>query len=210
MKNAKIAKLFKHQVLPLAKGDWAIHKNIVIHNPLNELLQGICVESSAFSANQFALSAFVQPLNIPLPVIILTFGYRLKTPSHKAWWEISDQNNEELCSNIVNEINKLNDFFLYEIFDAKSFYYYYKKYKKASIAHFQAIAYSACYAGLSEAKNEILSMMEFINRNEDLADPGTKELYHRTESLAKKIIEGEGPRLLLDSWITHTKKNLKI
>lgn len=210
MKNTKIVKLFKSRVLPQLGNTWTLRKNTLLKEPTNEILRGIIIESSAFSANQFAMNVFVQPLFVPIPILILSYGYRQRTSSKREWWEF-DENSEEILGNqLIEAIGVSEGSFLSKINDARSFYEYYKKDKKATVGNFQSVAYAACYAGLSESKSELSQLLQYIRKNEDLNQTGTKDLYARAEALLNIITDGGSPRELLDKWLLETKVALKL
>jgi hypothetical protein len=207
MKNIEIIKLFKSHVFPkIDNQNWEVKRNILFINPVENILRGIYVESSAFSGSQFALNVFVQPLYIPMPLIILTFGYRHKTNDKKEWWDFDVNKKEQLAAQLLEAIKVAEINYLSKIFNASSFYDYYKKDKKISLAHFQAVAYSAAYAALPSADNELRELLKYISSKEDLRVPETKDLYSKIELLFKTIDR----KVIFQEWEEQTRKAIKI
>jgi hypothetical protein len=62
--------------LPALPG-FAARKSLVYRHPVEFFLCGISFETSSFSSDSVAVTAFVQPLYVPQDHLVYTFGFRL-------------------------------------------------------------------------------------------------------------------------------------
>lgn len=211
MKNNEIKQLFNKSILiKLSNNNWRLKKNILEKTPINEIYRGVCIESSAFSKKQFALNVFAQPLYLPIHMLILTFGYRTKTPNKREWWELTEGNFGDLEDQLVKAIDDSEQHFFSKVFDANSFYEFFQKNKKATLANYQAVAFSACYAGRKEMKNEINGMLEYMKKNEKLSAEGIKQLYSKTEMLLNLINTNQNTKTIFSEWEVQSRQALKL
>lgn len=83
-------------------------RDLTIILPIEQLLKGLSVESSAFSASNFALHVFVMPLYIPREYVVYRFGGRLGALSGNAPrdWTISSENEAEVMRDIFELTRK--------------------------------------------------------------------------------------------------------
>jgi hypothetical protein len=56
-------------------------KNLVFHSPIRHILRGICFDQ-ATDKRAFYVQVFLQPLFVPLDVVVFSLGWRLGGPSH--------------------------------------------------------------------------------------------------------------------------------
>ena len=196
----------------LLNENWYIKNNILyLKSEIEtELLRGVCFNSSGFSATQFEVIAFIQPLYIPCSYIFLTFSKGIRTLDKKQWWTYDEEQKEQQGKDLADYINSVEKDFLSKITDAKSFYDFYRKDRKVSVSHFQAVAYSACNANLNESKTEIIDFLSFIRKNENMNQKFIEELYHQSETLLQILNTGGDPHELMTEWILQTKTALKL
>ncbi|WP_337040317.1 hypothetical protein [Emticicia sp. 17c] len=211
--KAKILKtFFNKEIKPnLVSQDW-ICKNHLIYKEIgnSELLRGFCFNSSAFSITQFEVIAFIQPLYVPCPFIFLTFGQLVKSPENMQWWDYIEDNKAELGEKLANYINQIDDNFLSKVTNADLFYRVFKNDKQISLAHFESVAYSACFADNLNSANEIAELKKYISQKEDMRKPYVNDIYMRTLEIEKTLGSREGLQELFNKWLSETKKALKL
>ncbi len=211
MKSNILKTFFIKNIKPfLENEDWVLRNHILYLKDNSELLRGICFNSSAFSSDQFEMVAFIQPLYIPCNYIFLTFGKTIKTSKNQQWWIYNDIGREQQGKEIAFLLNKIEKEFLSTIQDASSFYSHYKKHKNVSLAHFESVAYSACFANMSNSINEIVDLKKYISKKEDIEKPYVNEIVNRTNKIEGILRANESPQELLNNWVLDTKKMLKI
>ena len=212
MKSNILKTFFTKNIKPfLINQDW-VYKNHLVYKNINDsvLLRGFCFNSSAFSATQFEVVAFIQPLYIPFPHIFLTFGKTIRTPKNMQWWNYEENNKEQQGKDLANFMNQIDDSFFSKIIDAESFYHYYKKDKKISLSHFESVAYSACFTNMPNALSEIVDLKTFISKKEDIKKPYVNDAFERTINIENILRTNESAQELLTNWMLDTKKALKI
>ena len=206
MKSNLIKTLFnKHIRELLINRDLEYKNHLLYHEIKSGLLRGFCFNSSAFSANQFEIVVFVMPLYVPLDFINLNFGYFLRNPIKRQWWEYDEDRLEQLGAELASVINQAEHDFLSKVNDAASFYRYYKKDRKNSFRFFEAVSYSAAYAELAGADDDLKDCLSFIKNKEDMGNIYVKQVYSNTE----KLFAGNR-KIILNEWETETRKALKL
>lgn len=206
MKAKLIKILFTNSTKPhLISQEWYLKNDILYTGIKDGLLKGICFNSSSFSANQFEPVAFIQPLYIPLDFIALAFSINLKTAAKKQWWEYDEMRIDHLGKELAGEINLVDKMFLSKINNAADFYQYYKRDKKITVRHFQAVAYSCAYSKLKNAREELEDLLTYIRKREDVKIEWVKQIYDNTEYLLK----GDAS-VILKEWEQETRKTLKL
>ncbi len=206
MKSNLIKILFnKHIKELLVSRDLEDKNHLLYHEIQSGLLRGFCFNSSAFSANQFEIVVFVMPLYVPLDFISLNFGYFLRNPIKRQWWEYDENRLEQLGAELASVINKADQDFLAKINDAASFYRYYKKDRKNSFRFFEVVSYSAAYAELAGADDDLKDCLSFIRNKEDMSNNYVRQVYSNTE----KLFAGNR-KIILNEWETETRKALKL
>ena len=137
MKSNLIKALFNKQIRELLiSRDLECKNHLLYHEIKSGLLRGFCFNSSAFSANQFEIVVFVMPLYVPLDFISLNFGYFLRNPIKRQWWEYDENRLEQLGAELASVINQADQDFLSKIDDVAGFYRYYKKRPKEYFSFF--------------------------------------------------------------------------
>jgi len=206
MKSNLIKALFnKHIKQYLNSSGWQFKNHLLYTEIQSGLLKGFYFNSSAFSADQFEIVAFVLPLYVPIDFIGLTFGHFLSNPNKRQWWEYNDNSLERLGYDLAQAINQSQKEFLSKINDAASFYSYYKKDIKKTFRFFEAVSYSAAYAELTDATNLLKDCLSFIKKKEDMSYEYIQEVYNNTE----KLLNGDR-KAILNEWETETRKALKL
>jgi hypothetical protein len=206
MKSNLIKTLFNKQIRELLINRDLEYKNHLLYHEIKSgLLRGFCFNSSAFSANQFEIVAFVMPSYISIDFIALTFGHSLRTPNKRQWWEYDEDKSEQIGLELAAVINQAEEDFLSKINDAASFYRYYKKDRKNTFRFFEAVSYSAAYAELAGADDDLKDCLSFIRNKEDMSNVYVKQVYSNTE----KLFAGNR-KVILNEWETVTRKALKL
>jgi hypothetical protein len=208
MKNTILKSFFNKEIKPnLESPNWVFKNQIIYKETTNSsLLIGFSFNSSTFSSTQFEVVAFIQPLYIPFPHIFLTFGIKIKTTKNLQWWNYEENNRVVQGMELAKLMNQIEDSFFSKFIDAESFYQYYKNDKKISLAHFEAVAYSALFSNNRNATNELIDLINYIEKKEDIRKPYVNESLKRAIDL-KNI---QSPFELLNKWLIETKIALKL
>lgn len=208
MKNTIIKKFFIKNVFPhLSSHEWIVRRNLIFKSNPNEVLKGICLESSAYAVSQFAVNIFVQPLFIPADGLYFNFGYRQKTPEKREWWNLDESNTEQVGLQLARYIDTADEEFFNNRKDALDFYNVYRSSKKATIRNFEAVAYCACFSGSDQASDEVKGLLKYIERNEDLNQAWVMDIYQKTNELQQVI---SNPIPLMGSWKNGTLSQLSL
>ncbi|SMC00681.1 hypothetical protein SAMN00120144_3061 [Hymenobacter roseosalivarius DSM 11622] len=182
-------------------------KNHLFYGPVdNGILQGIYFNSSGFSSNRFEIVAFIQPLYVPSDTIDLSFSLNLKTQNKKQWWEFNEDSLEVTANEIALQINANAKAFLTSHQKPVNVYKSFYQNRKSSYRHFEMVAYSAVYAELQTATNELKELLSFIKNKEDLHNEWVSQVYNNTIEL----LYSDNPKALLSQWEYKTLKALKI
>lgn len=59
--------------------DLSYHKTLLLLSPMRGLLRAVHLDASAFSKDDFTVTAFMMPLCVPTDHIHLTFGFRIRS-----------------------------------------------------------------------------------------------------------------------------------
>ncbi|MDN3583990.1 hypothetical protein [Mucilaginibacter flavus] len=206
MKSNLLKSLFnKHIKQHLSITDLSCKNHLLYREVNTGLLKGFCFNSSGFAADQFEIVVFVMPLYVPKNFLALTFGYFLRSPNKRQWWQYEEGKLEQLGQDLAVVINQADKDLLSKINNAQDFYNYYKKDRKNTFRFFEAVSYSSAYAGLPDSTEILKDCLSFIKRKEDLNNSYVQEVYHNTE----KLLDGNR-KAILDEWEMETRKALKL
>jgi hypothetical protein len=76
VKGSAVERLSRKHLLPVLPG-FVARRSLVYRRPLGYLLHGISVDTSSFTSSRIHVTAFVQPLFVPVDTLSYTFGFRL-------------------------------------------------------------------------------------------------------------------------------------
>ena len=71
--------------------------------------------------------------------------------------------------------------------------------------YFEAVSYSAAYAELKNAEDELKSFLDFLKKREEMKIDWVQQIYANTE----KVLGGN-MKTILKEWETETRKALKL
>lgn len=91
-----------------------VRGRLLYHRPADRLLRGFWIESSAFSAARFYVTAFVQSMAVPAEHLDLSWGHRLGDGAESSW-ELGKENDIELAADIVPRMQHEDGQFLSRI-----------------------------------------------------------------------------------------------
>lgn len=205
MKNTVVKSLFNQYLKqqPWA-ANWQCKGHLIYEEIKAGLLKGFCFKSSAYEADQFELCVFVVPLYVPTDFLGLSYGHSIPSPLRRQWWGFDPDRLDQAASELAPAMSKAQKDFLSKINDAEDFYDYYRKDRKKEIHFYEAVSYSAAYAGLKEADKVLERCLAFMKKNSDIQFDWAQKTYANTERLFQT--RGEDRKALLEEWAAHTQK----
>ncbi len=203
MKYNLIKSLFNKHIKPHLNKNELQYKSGLLFNIHNGLLKGYCFNGSSFSRTQFEIVVFVLPLYVPSDFVGLSFGYFLRSPQKRQWWEYDEMKLEELGKHLAIVINEADKKFLSKINTAADFYHFYKRNNTNSTRFYEAVAYSATYAKIDGYKKLLDNFISFLEKSEDFKFDWAKEIYKNT-----KLLLEDGGEEYLKKWEVVTRGNL--
>lgn len=216
MKAREYQKLSKIYLLPNLPG-FEVLGGVLYLRPIKYFLLGLSFDNSSFSKNSFTVTAFAQPLFIPRNYIFYSFGSRLGTLSGgpEKWWEITDQNSEEVYAQVLNLIRKEAIPFFESVKTPRKFI---RKYKSRSdpphVHNMEAVAYAMILDGDNRKAARLMQQSLVVLKvamKKDLNRPWLQETKARVQMINSALHKDPtGAVAQLNTWITETTSFLKL
>jgi len=205
MKNTVLKSLFNDHVKQHLKNPgWQYKGDMIYEETPTGLLKGFCLNKSGFSAEAFEPIAFVIPLYVEEDVRVLSYGQTLRSPEKRDWWKYDATAADRIGLDLATAMNKGEKDFLSKINDAEDFYDRYKKDIKYTIPHYQAVVWSAVYAGRKDGDKILEKFYTYLARQPEMQYDEIKKIYSDTERLMQA--NAEGRKALFAEWMEHTRK----
>jgi hypothetical protein len=100
VKGREFQKFASSFLIPQLPG-FVTEGHLIFRVPVENVIRGFIFDSSAFSAEAFHPTAFVQPLYVPHDHITMTLGSRLRGA-----WEFSRERNQQLADRLLESMRK--------------------------------------------------------------------------------------------------------
>ncbi len=209
MNTKEIQKNLIKPVINYLNGDFRTVKgNFLIKYPIEDIITGFCFERSS-TKNNFYLWFFAQPLYLPSNYFYLSFGDRIKNKNKTESWSLVDTPNfskntiEELISELQSNLT-----FVEEMRSPNFFYSHYKEVSE-SIKNWrlnETLVYTAFWLKKPEARTKAISLIKYIEKNDDLSIDWVKECRDSLQELVNSI----DPIMILKKYKEQTIINLKL
>jgi hypothetical protein len=205
MKTTVVKTLFNNHVKQhLESPGWQQKGHLIYQEPKNGLLKGVCLNSSGYSAEAFEPKAFVLPVYVQEDYLVLSYGQTLRSPEKRDWWNYDAGSADRIGLELATAINKGAKDFLSKFNDAEDFYDRYKKDIKYTIPHYQAVVWSAVYAGRKDADKQLEKFYAYLARQPEMQYDEIKKIYADTAKLMQAGAEER--KALFAGWSEHTLK----
>jgi hypothetical protein len=205
MKTTIVKSLFNsHMKQHLANPGWQQRGHLIYQEIKNGLLKGVQLNSSGFSAEAFEPIVFVLPVYVPEDFLVLSYGQTLRSPEKRDWWNYDAGAADRIGLELATAINKGEKDFLSKFNDAEDFYDRYKKDIKYTIPNYQAVVWSAVYAGRKDADKQLEKFYAYLAKQPEMQYDEMKKIYTDTAKLMQA--DPEGRKALFAEWTEHTLK----
>jgi hypothetical protein len=208
MKGRELQKFVEQYLLPSLSG-FAYGKRVIYAIPVENVLCGLVLDSSGFSAQRFHPHAFVQPLYVPSEHLVLSFGHRFS-----GVWEFAAGREQDLADRLIQNIRKeftplVVSLRTPELFakNASKFSWFNKSNPHLS----QAMAYSLAFSGESKAAAKWLRAVEESIQKSKTKQEWEVALAAECRSFQDLLAaDPEGARRQLAAWSEQTRNGLKL
>ena len=191
---------------------WQLKGHLLFATPVNELLKGVYLESSAYSPADFSVNVFVQPLYVPATSPVFSFGYRQKTGANREWWHFEETDITQVGWELAQAINTAERDFFPQVATAADFHRRYRPQQRTAASYYEAVVYSACYAGLEKKAEEVKGLLHFLQTSKEvnLEWEWVQQMYQKTQQLQLLLTQSEPVRPLLEHWRVETMRHLRL
>jgi len=188
--------------------DFVIKGPMMFFRPLADVLRGFHFEPSAFSKNDFYVSAFFIPLYVPTSHVHFTFGHRIEQ-EHRGWK--LDQPNIEAALN--SEMRKELPFLMSLERPAEVVNALLPMTAPNELGHVNPHCCEALAYALVESKreNEAVEVLDGLLKSTDREVLWQNEIAERASLIRERLAEGsESAREQLAHWKSETIRNLDL
>lgn len=205
MKTTIVKSLFnEHMKQHLKNPGWQYKGHMIYLEVKNGLLKGVLLNSSGYSAEAFEPKAFVIPLYVEKDFHVLSYSETLRSPEKRDWWNYDASAADRIGLELATAVNKGEKDFLSKFNDAEDFYDRYKKDIKYTIPHYQAVVWSAVYAGRKDADKQLEKFYAYLAKQPEMQYEEIRKIHTDTAMLMQA--DAEGRKALFAQWTDHTLK----
>jgi hypothetical protein len=211
MKGKIVERIAKAHLLPRLPG-WEVRGKLLYLREPADILRGVCVDSSAFSANAVYVEIFAMPLYIPTDHLYFSYGNRLTDSNNWKQWSVDPEYPVEFVRDLLNALEPDGMGFLDQFRTPELFVDYLDRTPGLNdFSRLKTKAYSLAYLGRDrEADGLLVSLIAEANAAVK-ESPWAKNIAEHAQLLRTTIGQGpEAVRSTMADWVKESRTKLKL
>ncbi|MBN1971953.1 MAG: hypothetical protein JW870_21555 [Candidatus Delongbacteria bacterium] len=206
MNNSELKKIINKTISGNKHFGFIHFKNLIIREPIKEILQGFCFEKSPHDKNGFYLWVFVQPIFIENDNIVLTFGKRIKNKNGNEWWSINKENENYIIQNLNTVFENEGFNYLNQTGSLNKFFNYFRD-CQTNLRIMEAVSFTSFIIGNKDCYKENDTLINEIEENHDLGIKWKRDILDKLY-LIKNINDDSKLKQIFLGWSYYTVKQL--
>jgi hypothetical protein len=211
MKGKIIERVAKLEILPHLP-EWAVRGKLIYMSGPNDILRGVCIDSSAFSASDVYVQLFAMPLYVPRDHLTFTYGKRLRDSSGWERWSVDPDFPVDFVRDLLTALKADGLRFLEKFATPNGVLTYINASEGGNdFWRLHTKAYTHAYLGNLEKADNLLSILIDEAAKALKNSPWTKNVADHATLLRGYIRRGRDEvHEVMESWVHYSREKLKL